>query len=153
MFECDSWDHIQCLDLENNMRQGITFNLFKVSSLHAVEEDADTDEADTQTETLEQLRKKALQSSQQSGQRQQSDSKKSWFKRSEDVKNTYSSALMASAKPAISRHRSRKGTAIPTLNPITQNASPMKAPITRSGLAPSAPLAIAGFIVGWMGKR
>ncbi|POC80637.1 HNH endonuclease, partial [Vibrio vulnificus] len=21
MFECDSWDHIQCLDLENNMRQ------------------------------------------------------------------------------------------------------------------------------------
>ena len=75
MFECDSWDHIQCLDFENNMRQGITFNLFKVSSLHAVEEEPETDEADTQTETLEQLRKKALQSSKQSGQRQQSDSK------------------------------------------------------------------------------
>ncbi|MGP2968830.1 HNH endonuclease [Serratia marcescens] len=86
MFECDSWDHIQCLDFENNMRQGITFNLFKVSSLHAIEEETETDEADTQTETLKQLRKKALQSSKQSGQRQQSDSKKSWFKRSEDVK-------------------------------------------------------------------
>ncbi|WIF09080.1 hypothetical protein QEP77_20465 [Serratia sp. B1] len=104
------------------MRQGITFNLFKVSSLHAFEEEADTDETDTQTETLEQLRKKALQSSKQSGQRQQSDSKKSWFKRSEDVKNTCCGAPMASVKPATSRHHSRKGTASPTLNPITLNA-------------------------------
>lgn len=87
MFECDTWDYIECLDFEKkDMRQGIVFNLFPVSSAREVDNDSETSEVTPKKETLEQLRKKAIQSSMMTGQRQQGDSKKSWFKRSEDVK-------------------------------------------------------------------
>jgi 5-methylcytosine-specific restriction protein A len=87
MFECDTWDYIHCLDFEkNDMRQGIVFNLFPVSSAREVDNDIDTSEVTSKKETLEQLRAKAIKSSMMTGQRKESDSKNSWFKRSEDVK-------------------------------------------------------------------
>ncbi|MDT3252273.1 HNH endonuclease signature motif containing protein [Serratia sp. root2] len=87
MFECDTWDYIDCLDYKKDkMRKGIVFNLFPVSSAREVDHDIDTSEVAPKKETLEQLRAKAIKSSMMTGQRQQGDSKKSWFKRSEDVK-------------------------------------------------------------------
>lgn len=87
MFECDTWDYIECLDFEKkDMRQGIVFNLFPVSSAREVDNDIDTSEVTSKKETLEQLRAKAIKSSMMTGQRKESDSKNSWFKRSEDVK-------------------------------------------------------------------
>ncbi|WP_454877419.1 HNH endonuclease [Serratia inhibens] len=87
MFECDTWDYIDCLDYKKDkMRKGIVFNLFPVSSAREVDNDIDTSEVAPKKETLEQLRAKAIKSSMMTGQRQQGDSKKSWFKRSEDVK-------------------------------------------------------------------
>ena len=129
------------------MRQGITFNLFKVSSLHAVEEEPETDEADTQTETLEQLRKKALQSSKQSGQRQQSDSKNlvQTQRRKKYVLKRANGICEACDQPAPFKKRNG---APPHHRPSRR--SPIT---TRSGWAPSAQLAIDGFIAGWMVKR
>ncbi|HGE8303019.1 TPA: HNH endonuclease [Serratia marcescens] len=86
LFECDSWNYAECEDTQKNMRQGIIFNLFRVSSAQDADHDLISSEVDQKEETLEQLRAKAIKSSEISGQRQQSDSKKSWFKRSEDVK-------------------------------------------------------------------
>jgi len=87
MFECDTWDYIECLDFEKkDMRQGIVFNLFPVSSAREVDNDTDTSVVALKKETLEQLRAKAIKSSMMTGQRKESDSKNSWFKRSEDVK-------------------------------------------------------------------
>ncbi|WP_261148659.1 HNH endonuclease [Serratia proteamaculans] len=86
MFECDTWDYIECLDSEKNMRQGITFNLFPVSSAREVDNDIETSEVTSKKETLEQLRAKAIKSSMMTGQRRQGDSKTSWFERSEEVK-------------------------------------------------------------------
>ncbi|WP_052730626.1 HNH endonuclease [Serratia liquefaciens] len=86
LFECDSWNYTQCLDTEKKMRQGIVFNLFRVSSAQDVDNDTTTSEIDQKKETLEQLRAKAIKSSMMTGQRKESDSKNSWFKRSEDVK-------------------------------------------------------------------
>jgi 5-methylcytosine-specific restriction protein A len=87
MFECDTWDYIECLDFEKkDMRQGIVFNLFPVSSAREVDNDIDTSEVTSKKETLEQLRAKAIASSMMTGQRKECDSKNSWFKRSEDVK-------------------------------------------------------------------
>jgi 5-methylcytosine-specific restriction protein A len=87
MFECDTWDYIECLDFQKkDMRQGIVFNLFPVSSAREVDNDIDTSEVTPKKETLEQLRAKAIKSSMMTGQRKESDSKNSWFERSEDVK-------------------------------------------------------------------
>lgn len=86
LFECDSWNYTQCLDTEKKMRQGIIFNLFRVSSAQDVDNDTTTSEIDQKKETLKQLRAKAIKSSMMTGQRKESDSKNSWFKRSEDVK-------------------------------------------------------------------
>ncbi|CAI2525067.1 HNH endonuclease [Serratia ficaria] len=86
LFECDSWNYTQCVDTENNMRKGIVFNLFQVSSAQEIDNDIISPEVEQKKETLEQLRAKAIKSSAMSGKRQQSDTKKSWFQRSEDVK-------------------------------------------------------------------
>ncbi|WP_261152769.1 HNH endonuclease signature motif containing protein [Serratia quinivorans] len=86
LFECDSWNYTQCVDTAKKMRQGIVFNLFRVSSAQEVDNDTTASEVVQKKETLEQLRKKAIQSSMMTGQRKESDSKNSWFKRSEDVK-------------------------------------------------------------------
>ncbi|HGM5414066.1 TPA: HNH endonuclease [Serratia marcescens] len=86
LFECDSWNYIECKDTQENMRQGIIFNLFRVSSAQDSDHEIISSELGQKEESLEQLRAKAIKSSEISGQRQQSDSKKSWFKRSEDVK-------------------------------------------------------------------
>jgi len=88
MFECDSWDYIQCLDLQKkDMRQGIVFNLFPVSSAQSIVDTAISTKIGQKTETLKELRVKAIKSSAMSGKRQQGDSKQSWFNRSKDVKN------------------------------------------------------------------
>lgn len=86
LFECDSWNYAECKDTQENMRQGIIFNLFRVSSAQDSAHEIISSEVGQKEESLEQLRAKAIKSSEISGQRQQSDSKKSWFKRSEDVK-------------------------------------------------------------------
>ncbi|MGQ8707518.1 HNH endonuclease [Serratia sp. TSA_198.1] len=86
LFECDSWNYTQCIDTEKNMRQGIIFNLFPVSSTQEIDNDITSPEIDQKKETIEQLRAKAITSSMMTGQRQESDNKRSWFKRSEDVK-------------------------------------------------------------------
>ncbi|WP_413507233.1 HNH endonuclease [Serratia proteamaculans] len=86
IFECSSWDYTQCLDTEKKMRQGIVFNLFRVSSAQDVDNDTTTSEVDQKKETLEQLRTKAIKSSIMTSRRKESDSKQSWFERSEDVK-------------------------------------------------------------------
>ncbi|MEL5552666.1 MULTISPECIES: HNH endonuclease [Serratia] len=86
LFECDSWNYTECKDTQENMRQGIIFNLFRVSSAQDSDHEIISSEVGQKEESLEQLRAKAIKSSEISGQRQQSDSKKSWFKRSEDVK-------------------------------------------------------------------
>lgn len=86
LFECDSWNYTECKDTQENMRQGIIFNLFRVSFAQDSDHEIISSEVGQKEESLEQLRAKAIKSSEISGQRQQSDSKKSWFKRSEDVK-------------------------------------------------------------------
>ncbi|MGP1170935.1 MULTISPECIES: HNH endonuclease [Serratia] len=86
LFECDSWNYTECKDTQENMRQGIIFNLFRVSSAQESDHEIVSSEVGQKEESLEQLRAKAIKSSEISGQRQQSDNKKSWFKRSEDVK-------------------------------------------------------------------
>ncbi|WP_285142301.1 HNH endonuclease [Serratia ureilytica] len=86
LFECDSWNYAECKDTQEKMRQGIIFNLFRVSSAQDSAHEIISSEVGQKEESLEQLRAKAIKSSEISGQRQQSDSKKSWFKRSEDVK-------------------------------------------------------------------
>lgn len=88
MFECDSWDYIQCLDLQKkDMRQGIVFNLFPVSSAQNIVDTSISTKIGQKTETLKELRVKAIKSSAMSGKRQQGDSKQSWFNRSKDVRN------------------------------------------------------------------
>ncbi|WP_423827604.1 HNH endonuclease [Serratia marcescens] len=86
LFECDSWNYTECKDTQENMRQGIIFNLFRVSSAQESDHEIVSSEVGQKEVSLEQLRAKAIKSSEISGQRQQSDNKKSWFKRSEDVK-------------------------------------------------------------------
>ncbi|MFJ7501588.1 HNH endonuclease [Serratia grimesii] len=86
LFECGSWNYTQCLDTAKEMRTGIVFNLFRVSSAQDVDNDTTTLEVNPKKETLEQLRAKAIESSVMIGQRKESDSKQFWFKRSEDVK-------------------------------------------------------------------
>ncbi|MHC5177448.1 HNH endonuclease [Serratia rhizosphaerae] len=88
MFECDTWEYIDCPDVDGNQRKGIRFNLFPVHSQQEIDiEDSHFSSTPSQEkENIAQLRGKALKASMTTSTHQHSDNKRSWYKRSEDVK-------------------------------------------------------------------
>ncbi|WP_122095959.1 HNH endonuclease signature motif containing protein [Rahnella sp. Larv3_ips] len=87
MFECDTWAEKQCKDIKGKDRIGIIFNLTPVDYFQDVEINlVNETHTGSPSSSLSELRKKALKAALTTGSKQTSDTKASWFKRSEDVR-------------------------------------------------------------------
>lgn len=88
MFECASWSYVDAMDKKKNIRKAIAFDLVPVSSSALTLEKNEAATQDTKSSSINELRIAAYEASYESkASSHTSDTKRSWYERSDKVKN------------------------------------------------------------------